>query len=195
MLQIQAKRDSRTSREGNDSWLYMVLHQERSPASAEGNRIRRKLSQETGLGGQKVLVAGFYHSRAPCTPAVKFSGLRGSIRGQAQYIRAGLPFPRHPRWPGWPVVSRSRLRLLRRQEPAPVQLPSGRGALVCRADVHNASPAKRPSREPQTARRDRALPTQDLPLSSFGSLIGNRSVQSMLLKLRYGMGAIISRRW
>jgi hypothetical protein len=41
MLQIQAKRDSRTSREGNDSWLYMVLHQERSPASAEGNRIRR----------------------------------------------------------------------------------------------------------------------------------------------------------
>jgi hypothetical protein len=39
MLQIQAKRDSRTSREENDSWLCMVLHEEPSPTSAEGNRM------------------------------------------------------------------------------------------------------------------------------------------------------------
>jgi hypothetical protein len=31
MLQIQAKKDCRTSREGNSSWLYLVLHQDRSP--------------------------------------------------------------------------------------------------------------------------------------------------------------------
>ena len=40
MLQIQAKRDSRTSREGNDSWLCVVLHQEPSPTVAEGNRMK-----------------------------------------------------------------------------------------------------------------------------------------------------------
>jgi hypothetical protein len=48
MLQIQAKRDCRTSREENDSWLCTVLHQERSPASAEGNRTRELFAGSVG---------------------------------------------------------------------------------------------------------------------------------------------------
>jgi hypothetical protein len=54
VLQIQAKRDSRTSREGNDIWLCMILHQERSPASAEGNRMMAKVT-ESGTGQRDLL--------------------------------------------------------------------------------------------------------------------------------------------
>jgi len=50
MLQIQAKRDCRTSREGDDSFLCMVLHQEPSPTLAEGNRMRAAVKTSTIIG-------------------------------------------------------------------------------------------------------------------------------------------------
>jgi hypothetical protein len=50
MLQIQATRDCRTSREGDDSFLCMVLHQEPSPTLAEGNQMRAVAKTSATIG-------------------------------------------------------------------------------------------------------------------------------------------------
>jgi hypothetical protein len=137
MLQIQAKRDSRTSREGNDSWLYMVLHQERSPASAEGNRIRRKLSQETGLGGQKVLVAGFL-------------SFRGSMHASGQIFGPERLYPRpgavHPCWSAFPQTPTMARVACGFSKPASAPAPTR--ARPCSAPLRTRSPGL-PSRCPQ----------------------------------------------